>query len=74
MTEKHIEDSSAPLIEHLTELRGRLMWSVGVLVVAILGIFPFAEYVFHFLTAPACDAFIDRDRADSLCSTITLVS
>ena len=62
MSEKHIEDSSAPLIEHLSELRSRLMWSVGALVIAILATFPFAEQVFKFLAEPSCAAFAERGR------------
>ncbi|MEL6476809.1 MAG: twin-arginine translocase subunit TatC [Pseudomonadota bacterium] len=63
MTEKHIEDSSAPLLEHLVELRGRLMWSIAALVVAILGMFPFAEWIFNFLAVPACSAIEEKGRA-----------
>jgi len=62
MTERHIEDSSAPLIERLATLRTRLMWCVGGLVVAILAFFPIAEHIFEFLTAPACHAFAERGR------------
>ena len=43
MTEKHIEDSSAPLIEHLIELRNRLVWSL-----IAFGIFSVACFVFRF--------------------------
>lgn len=63
MTDSHIEDSSAPLIEHLAELRNRLMWSIGALVVAILLVFPFANSIFKFLAAPACEALLDHGRA-----------
>ncbi|MEM7505455.1 MAG: twin-arginine translocase subunit TatC [Pseudomonadota bacterium] len=62
MTDKHIEESSAPLIEHLVELRGRLMWSIGALVVAILASFPFAEAIFDFLSHPVCAAIEERGR------------
>ncbi|MEM6623254.1 MAG: twin-arginine translocase subunit TatC [Pseudomonadota bacterium] len=61
MSEQHIEDSSAPLIEHLAELRNRLMWALGAFVVAILAVFPFAQQVLEFLTAPACDVLVDEN-------------
>ena len=61
MTEKHIEDSSAPLIEHLAELRNRLMWALGAFVLMILVIFPFAQQVLEFLTKPACDVLVDEN-------------
>ena len=60
MTDKHIEESSAPLIEHLTELRNRLMWSLGAFVLMILVLFPFAQDIYRFLTQPACDVMIER--------------
>lgn len=62
MTDRHIEDSSAPLIEHLTELRNRLMWALGAFVVCILVLFPFANAIFAFLGEPACVALIAAGR------------
>ena len=60
MTDRHIEDSSAPLIEHLAELRNRLMWALGAFVICILALFPFAQQIYEVLTAPACDVLIAR--------------
>lgn len=50
--EETIEDSSAPLIEHLAELRNRLIWSVLAFVVAMLVAFPFAKTILGFLLRP----------------------
>ncbi|MEM7058680.1 MAG: twin-arginine translocase subunit TatC [Pseudomonadota bacterium] len=61
MTERHIEDSSAPLIEHLAELRNRLMWALGAFAVCILALFPFAQQILEFLTAPACEVLVDEN-------------
>jgi sec-independent protein translocase protein TatC len=47
-----IEDSSAPLIEHLTELRNRLIWSVLAFIVAMVLVFTVAGYVLDFLLLP----------------------
>lgn len=47
-----IEDSAAPLIEHLTELRSRLIYSVLAFVVAMLLCFSFAGYTLDFLLSP----------------------
>ena len=69
MTDNHIEDSSAPLIEHLAELRNRLMWSLGALVVMILVLFPFAQTVLEFLAQPACDVLISENGACKIIST-----
>ena len=47
-----IEKSSAPLIEHLIELRSRLMWSIGGFFVAFLVCFFFAKQLFNLLVIP----------------------
>lgn len=47
-----IEDSSAPLMEHLTELRNRLIWSVTAFLVAMILCFVVAEPILDFLLAP----------------------
>ncbi|MDK1388158.1 Sec-independent protein translocase protein TatC [Ensifer psoraleae] len=47
-----IEDRPQPLIEHLVELRTRLMWAVGAFFVAFLVCFYFAKQLFNFLVLP----------------------
>ncbi|MCU0912510.1 MAG: twin-arginine translocase subunit TatC [Rhodobacteraceae bacterium] len=47
-----IDDSSAPLIEHLAELRTRLIWSVLAFVVGIVLAFTVAEPILQFLLGP----------------------
>ena len=69
MSEKHIEDSSAPLIEHLAELRNRLMWALGAFVVCILALFPFAQQILEFLTDPACEVLVDENGECKIIAT-----
>lgn len=47
-----IEKSSAPLIEHLIELRRRLIWSLVGFFAAFLLCFFFAKQLFNFLVVP----------------------
>jgi sec-independent protein translocase protein TatC len=47
-----IEKSSAPLMEHLIELRRRLIWSIGGFFVAFLVCFFFAKKLFNLLVIP----------------------
>lgn len=47
-----IEASSAPLIEHLIELRRRLIWSIGGFFVAFIVCFFFAKQLFNLLVQP----------------------
>ena len=52
-----LDDSKAPLIEHLIELRQRLLWSVAALTVAFLISIFFADQIFGILVQPLTDAF-----------------
>jgi len=49
-----IEDSSAPLIEHLAELRSRLIRSVLAFIVGMVICFTVWNPIFNFLTQPIC--------------------
>jgi sec-independent protein translocase protein TatC len=57
-----IEDSSAPLIEHLAELRTRILYSLGAFLVAMVVCFTVWNPIFNFLTHPICDALADRQQ------------
>lgn len=53
MTSKdEINESSAPLVEHLIELRNRLIWSVAAFLIAMILCFVVAEPILDFLLAP----------------------
>ena len=52
-----LDDSKAPLIEHLIELRQRLLWSVAALAVAFGVSMFFADEIFGILVQPLTDAF-----------------
>ena len=56
-----IEASRAPLIDHLIELRRRLIYSLLALAVAFVACFFFAEHIFAFLTRPL-EAQLGPDR------------
>lgn len=53
---KDIDDSRAPLLDHLIELRRRLLWSVAALLVAFAVCFYFARPIFTFLVQPLAAA------------------
>ena len=52
MSQSEIDASEAPLIEHLIELRQRLIYSVLGFVVAFLGSFFFSSDILHYLVLP----------------------
>ena len=51
-SDNDVENSSAPLIEHLIELRKRLMWSIGAFFIAFLICFAYAQPLFNILVQP----------------------
>lgn len=61
-TRDDIEDTSAPLIEHLAELRTRLIRSAVAFVVGIFIAFYFWNPIFNFMTTPICAALNERGQ------------
>ena len=59
-----IEDSSAPLIEHLAELRTRLIRAMLAFVVGMVICFTVWNPIFNFLTEPLCSALAARGQED----------
>ncbi len=50
--EDEIEASRAPLMDHLIELRSRLMWALGAIVVCGVVAFVFSEQILTFILGP----------------------
>ncbi len=57
-----VEQSSMSLIEHLTELRNRLIWSLLAFTVAMLLCFFVWQPIYDFLTIPLCNALNARGQ------------
>lgn len=49
---RDIDDSKAPLLDHLIELRKRLLWVVGALLIAFFACLAFARPIFAVLVQP----------------------
>ncbi len=64
-----VDESSAPLIEHLTELRTRIMWSLAAFVVAMLACFFVAEPMLNFLVEPIAEILRNRGQDPRLIFT-----
>jgi sec-independent protein translocase protein TatC len=54
---RDLDESRAPLMEHLIELRRRLIWAFVALAVAFVICFRFAGEIFAFLVQPLIDGF-----------------
>jgi sec-independent protein translocase protein TatC len=61
-TKDAIDDSSAPLVEHLIELRNRLIWAVAAFLIAMILCFVVAEPILNFMLEPIERAM--RDLGD----------
>jgi sec-independent protein translocase protein TatC len=57
-----IDDSAAPLVEHLIELRNRIIWSVAAFLIAMILSFIVAEPILDFMLTPIEQAM--RDLGD----------
>ncbi|MES2665954.1 MAG: twin-arginine translocase subunit TatC [Pseudomonadota bacterium] len=62
MSNDAIDDSAAPLIEHLIELRNRILYSLAAFLVGMIISFSVWNPIFNFLTQPICDALAARDQ------------
>jgi sec-independent protein translocase protein TatC len=55
--EAELEEGRMPLLDHLVELRNRLMWSIGAIMVAFLICYQFKERIYGFLVHPLAVIF-----------------
>lgn len=61
-----MDDSSAPLIEHLKELRNRIIYSLIAFMVCFLIGYMVWQSIFNFLSHPMCDVLRERGQACQL--------
>ncbi|MCX7890574.1 MAG: twin-arginine translocase subunit TatC [Rhodobacteraceae bacterium] len=61
-----IDDKTAPLMEHLMELRNRIIWSLLAFVIALVAAFSVWNPIFNFLTHPICRALEAKGQACNL--------
>lgn len=66
MSQDDIDASRAPLIEHLVELRRRLMWAVAAIFVTFLVCFYFAKDIYNILLHPYRQAVGFETRIDMI--------
>ena len=64
-----INDREMPLLEHLAELRRRLLWSAAAFIIAFLICYHFAPRIYDFLAAPLAHALEARGEKPQLIYT-----
>ena len=59
-----INDKPMPLLEHLVELRQRLMWSIVAFVVSFLVCYYFSNRIYFFLAEPLATVLREQGKPD----------
>lgn len=60
--EDELESSKAPLLEHLVELRNRLIYSLWAFFLTFIICFFFSKNIYTFLTQPLANALAGQER------------
>jgi sec-independent protein translocase protein TatC len=68
-TNNEINDKEMPLLDHLAELRRRLLWSAVAFLIAFLICYHFAARIYEFLAAPLAHALEARGQKPQLIYT-----
>src|SRR4051794_24876788 len=55
-----LEAGRMPLLDHLIELRNRLMWSAGAIIIAFIVCYQFKELIYQFLQRPLANILADQ--------------
>jgi sec-independent protein translocase protein TatC len=58
--EDELEAGRMPLLDHLVELRNRLMWAFGSVIITFLVCYQFKIYIYQFLAHPLAVIFADE--------------
>ena len=63
MAEVGAEEKKMPLLDHLIELRSRLLWCVITFAVLFFASFPLAPYLYGFLIEPLYELMKEKPNA-----------
>ncbi|MGE0723623.1 MAG: twin-arginine translocase subunit TatC [Alphaproteobacteria bacterium] len=70
-SEEDIDDKKMPLLDHLIELRNRLMWSVGAILIAFMVCYYFSADIYNFLTKPLAAALEGKEGRRMIFTDLT---
>src|ERR1051326_8237172 len=71
--EKELEEGRMPLLDHLIELRNRLIWAFSSVIVAFLICYQFKEAIYRFLQHPLAQIFEGEQGRKMIATGLTEV-
>jgi sec-independent protein translocase protein TatC len=69
--EAELEAGRMPLLDHLVELRNRLLWAFGAILIAFLACYQFKEPIYRFLARPLAQIFADEPGRKMIATGLT---
>src|SRR4029077_16885741 len=69
--EDELESGRMPLLDHLVELRNRLLWSFGAIMVAFLVSYQFKETIYRFLAHPLAEIYAGEPGRKMIFTALT---
>jgi sec-independent protein translocase protein TatC len=69
--EAELESGRMPLLDHLIELRNRLMWAFGAIIVAFLICYQFKEVIYRFLAHPLAEIYAGEPGRKMIFTALT---
>ena len=66
-----LEGGRMPLLDHLIELRNRLMWSAAAIIVAFLVCYQFKVTIYRFLAHPLAEIFAGQTGRQMIFTGLT---
>ena len=69
--EAELESGRMPLLDHLIELRNRLIWSVGAIIIAWAGCYYFSAAIYRFLAHPLADIYAGEPGRKMIFTALT---
>jgi sec-independent protein translocase protein TatC len=66
-----LESGRMPLLDHLIELRNRLLWAFGAIIIAFIVSYQFSEYIYRFLAKPLADIYAGEPGRKMIFTALT---
>jgi sec-independent protein translocase protein TatC len=66
-----LEAGRMPLIDHLIELRSRLLWAFGAVIVAFLVCYQISDHIYRFLAQPLADIYAGQSGRKMIFTGLT---